>query len=93
MALIRQVAHAPAKSKWAYVEYSDENDTHSIVLGGKEFDTKEEAEKWSEGFDSFSYEWKEPRQAKMQSLIRRQHELTKELKEINSELSQMADNA
>lgn len=61
MALIRQVLQHPESLKWAYVETSDEDGRHCIILGKKEFDTEEEAKMWSEGFALDSYEWKDPK--------------------------------
>lgn len=56
MAMIRQVRQNEITRKWAFVEWSDENKKHIVILGDKEFDLKEEADHWSKGFTSFGYE-------------------------------------
>ena len=56
MALVRRVIQNKETQKWAYVEYSTEESEYLTILGGKEFDTEEEAEEWSKGFDIHSYE-------------------------------------
>ena len=61
MALWRQVRQNMASKKWAFIETSDENSIHCIIMGGKEFDTEEEAEEWRKGFSPFTYEWKDPK--------------------------------
>lgn len=89
MALIRSVLQHPTKKCWAYVEYSDENSTHSIVLGGKEFDIQDEAWEYSKGFEPFSYEWKEPKQTHLDKLFTERMELEKRLAEINNEINSL----
>ena len=86
MALIRSVLQHPDKKCWAYVEYSDESKTHSIVLGQKEFETQDEAWEYSKGFEPFSYEWKDPNETKRKNLLEERTRLEKRLDEINNEL-------
>lgn len=87
MALFRTVVKKSDGQKWAYVEYSDENPSHCIVLGGKEFDSEEQAKEWSKGFDSFSYVWEEPNQRKIKELQLERSELEQRLYSINAELA------
>lgn len=58
--LIREVKGNIETKKFAYVEYSDENPTHFIILGDREFDTFLEALEWSKGFAFDEYEYKKP---------------------------------
>lgn len=62
MALFRGVKRHENSGMWAYVEWSDENKSHFVIMGGKEFETKEEAEDFSKGFSIDSYEHEEPRE-------------------------------
>ena len=89
MALIRQVRVHENSRMWAYVEWSDENKNHFIVLGGKEFATREEAEEYSEGFAPDSYNWVEPKQIKINRLNKEKERLQNRLSEIDSELNQI----
>lgn len=60
MALIRNIIKHKDKELYAYVEYSDENPNHLIILGNKEFPTKEEAIEHAKGFAIDSYESSKP---------------------------------
>lgn len=86
MALIRQVVQHPTKKCWAYVEISDEGGLETI-LGGKEFETKEEAEIHSEGFELFSYEWADPTLTRLKNLNAEREKLVKRLAEIDDEIA------
>lgn len=86
MALIRQVLQHPETKKWAYIEYSDETNTLSQVLGDKEFDTEEEAIEWSKGFTFNSYEWKDPKAIEVEKIIVEMNQLTKKLYELENKL-------
>lgn len=86
MALIRQVVQHPTKKCWAYVEASDEGGLETI-LGGKEFETKEEAVAYSEGFEPFSYEWVDPRFTRLKNLNAERSKLVKRLAEIDDEIA------
>jgi hypothetical protein len=55
MALIRTINHNHALGKWAYIETSDEDSSHFVIIGDKEFDTRQEAIDHSKKFSSFSY--------------------------------------
>lgn len=57
MTLIRKVVQNVHSEKWAYIETSDENDKHLVVLGEKEFDDEDSAIAWSLGFLNGSYEY------------------------------------
>lgn len=87
MALIRQVKVHENSRMWAYVEFSDENPNHFVLLGGKEFPTREEAEDYSKGFALDSYEWGEPLELKRKRLTKEKEKLQKRLSEIEVELS------
>lgn len=71
---------------WAYVEQSDEDKNHLVILGGKEFPTQEEAEDWSKGFDPFSYEHVDPKELKIKKLTDEITRLKKRLSEAENEL-------
>ena len=60
MALIREILQNSDTQMWAFIETSDENSNHFIILGDKEFPTEKEAKEWSEGFTLDSYVWKDP---------------------------------
>jgi hypothetical protein len=87
MTLIREVSFAPAKKKWAYVEFSDENANHAIVIGHQEFDTKEEAEIWAKGFDPFSYVRKDPNPKDIDDLLAEKERLNQEIETINTKIT------
>lgn len=87
MALIRQVKVHKNSRMWAYVEFSDENKHYFVLLGGKEFPTREEAEDYSKGFALDSYEWVEPSELKTKRLTAEKEKLQKRLSEIESELN------
>ncbi|MDI3320012.1 hypothetical protein [Pinibacter soli] len=89
MALIRQVRQHPESWAWAFVEWSDENPNHFVLLGGKEFLRKEEAEDYSQGFAIDSYDWVEPRDLKLKRLTREKENLQNRLSEIEKELSEL----
>lgn len=82
MAINRQVRRHENSRMWGYVEWSDENLNHFILLGGKEFFTKEEAEDYSKHFDPNGYE--ESVEWKNKLLIAEKEKLEKRLTEINS---------
>ena len=86
MALIRQVKVHQNSRMWAFVEFSDEDKNHFILLGGQEFSTKEEAEDYSKGFAIDSYEWVEPIELKSKRLNAEKVKLLQRIDEINSEL-------
>ncbi len=88
MALIRQVLQSKS-GRWGYVEYSDENNTHSIELGQKNFATKEEAEEYSKGFDSFSYTWVNPVERKKKELQEERKRLVSRIEEIDYEWNKL----
>lgn len=85
MALIRQVLQHPTTKKWAYCEYSDEDRSIGTILGGKEFETQEEAEEWRKGFKTFSYEWQDPKETAAKELAEEKEQLQKRLAEIEAE--------
>lgn len=60
MAIIRQVLQNEVSKKWAYVEYSDEDENIFQILGDKEFEDKLETNEWAKGFAIDSYKWKKP---------------------------------
>lgn len=62
--LIRIVSQSKTTCKWAFIEYSDEDKNVFSILGDKEFDTKEEATQWAEGFDIGSYVRENPSEIK-----------------------------
>lgn len=62
MAYIRQVLQNQDTEKWGYIEHSDENENHLILLGNKEFETESEAIEWSKGFATGSYDYVKPRE-------------------------------
>ncbi len=82
--LYRTVTQNQAKTKWAFVEVSDESKMPAHILGEKEFDTKEEAVEFSKGFRPFSYEWEENREKK--ELMEEKERLESRLSEINKEI-------
>lgn len=86
MAQIRSVLKHPSTGKWAYIQYSDEEKGMESILGGKEFDTQDEAWEYSKGFAPFEYEWKDPIETKRKNLLQEKEEIEKRLKEINDEL-------
>lgn len=88
MALIRSVIKHQEKELWAYVEFSDENQNHEVILGGKEFPTEEEAEEWSKGFKPFSYDWVDPKVSRKEDLVREKEELLIRLAKIDLELAE-----
>lgn len=61
MAHIRKIAQNHLDGKWAYIEFSDEDKSHLILLGEKEFDTEEEALEYKKGFTLESYVWVDPK--------------------------------
>lgn len=87
MAFIRQVRQHENSRMWAYVEWSDENTNHFVLLGGQEFLTREEAEDYAKGFSIDSYKWVEPAELKTKRLTAEREKLQKRLAEIESELS------
>ena len=87
MALIRQVRRHENSHAWAFVEWSDENPHHFVLLGGKEFLTKEEAEDYAQGFEIDSYEYVEPNDLKLKRLTKEKEALQNRLTEIDKELS------
>ena len=89
MALIRKVVQHPKKKCWAYVEYSDENENHQVILGDNEFETREEALLYSDGFEPFSYEWVAPEIIKLKKLQTEKEQLEKRLSEIDNELKSL----
>lgn len=62
--LIRTVSQSKTTGKWAFIEYSDEDKNVFSIIGDKEFDTKEEANQWAEGFDAWSYVRENPSEIK-----------------------------
>ena len=86
MAVFRGVKRHENSWMWAYVEWSDENKNHFQILGGKEFQTKEEAEEYSLGFALDSYDWVEPIEIKKKRLKTEKVKLEKRLVEIDKEL-------
>jgi hypothetical protein len=50
MALFRNIVKHKDKEFYAYVEFSDEDPNHVVILGGKEFATIEEAREHVKGF-------------------------------------------
>lgn len=86
MALIRQVSRNSQSGMYAYIEYSDESNIGIKILGDREFSTKEEAEDWSKGFDSFSYIHIEPKELAIKRLTISKEKLEKELAKVNEEL-------
>lgn len=86
MALIRAVRVHENSRAWAYVETSDENPNHIVILGDQHFSTKEEAEDWAKGFAPESYEYVEPAELKRNRLTAEKEKLQKRLEEIKVEL-------
>ena len=88
MALIRQIKRNSGSGMHAYVEFSDEDKSFTI-LGGKEFFTFEEAEDYSKGFEIDSYEYVEPLELKIKRLTTEKEKLEKRLSEIDNELKSL----
>ncbi|RZJ71098.1 hypothetical protein [Flavobacterium sp.] len=86
MALIRKVRVHENSRAWAFVETSDENPNHIVILGSQEFSTKEEAEEWSKGFAPDSYDHVEPSELKRNRLTAEKEKLQRRLEEIEAEL-------
>ena len=86
MALYRDIKVHENSRMWAFVEWSDEDPQHFVLLGGKEFPTKQEAEDFSKGFAVGSYDWKEPSSIKISRLQKEEYRLQERLREIESEL-------
>lgn len=86
MALIRQVSRNIQSGMYAYIEYSDESNIGIKILGGKEFHNKEDAIDWSKGFESFSYEHKEPKDIAIKRLSSEKKKLEDRLLQVCIEL-------
>ena len=82
------MAHEQSR-QWAYIEVSDENDKHLVILGGKEFPTKEEAEESSKGFALDSYVHVEPEYLKWKRLDKKRKYIAKELQDVLEELDKI----
>jgi hypothetical protein len=52
MATIRKVVQNKYSKKWAYIEVSDENENHFIILGDNEFDFYEQASEFAKNFEN-----------------------------------------
>ena len=88
MALIRQIKRNSGSGMYAYVEFSDEDKSFTI-LGGKEFHTYEEAEDYSKGFEIDSYDYVKPLELKIKRLTSEKEKLEKRLSEIDNELNSL----
>lgn len=79
------------RDKWAFVERSDENKNHLIILGNKTFDTEDEAREWSKGFEINSYTRKDPLELKYKNLMKRRDELLTELSYVETDLHMITE--
>jgi hypothetical protein len=61
MNMHRTVLQHPTTKRWAFVELSEINPSHSVVLGDRDFETENEAYEFSKGFTSDSYTWEDPK--------------------------------
>jgi hypothetical protein len=86
MKLKREIAHNETEKTWGYIETSEEDSNYFLLLGGKEFKTKEEAEKYSTGFEENSYEWKESKNQRIKKLYLERYQICKREVEIINEL-------
>lgn len=87
MATIRSVLQHSVSKKWAYIEWSDEEKGIEQILGGREFETKEEAVEYAKGFGSFGYVWQDPKDEKRARLIAEKEKLQAKLDAIELQLS------
>lgn len=87
MALFRVVSRNSGSKQWAYVEWSDEDKNHIIILGDREFSSEEEALEFSKGFEPESYVWVEPNELKIKRLTKEKQTLEKRLIQIVVELA------
>lgn len=84
--LIRQVKRHAHSGMWAYVEFSDENPGTVEMLGNMEFQAKEEAEDYSQGFAPGSYEYVEPISMKIKKLLKEYNHHSKRISELGVEI-------
>lgn len=89
MAIFRGVKRHSQSGMWAYVEWSDENPNHFQIVGNEEFQDKELAEEYSQGFAVDSYEWIEPKELKVKNLEKKRNALSLEIEKIDNELSEL----
>lgn len=90
MARIRQVLQHSESKKWAFVETSDEDKKHVVIMGDKEFDDKAEAEEWAKGFAMDSYVYVDPKTARRSRLEAELIGLKDRLQEVEKELEDLA---
>ena len=60
MALIREVVLDENSRLWGYIEWSDLNPDHVVLLGDKGFYTRAEAEEFAKGFQTGGYKYFSP---------------------------------
>jgi hypothetical protein len=51
--LVRQILQNKNTQKWSFIEWSTEEFLPPTVLGGKEFDSEEEAKEYANELESF----------------------------------------
>ena len=71
---LRRVAKNERTNQWAYLEVGDEGNV--IVLGDKVFETEQEADEWSKGFEEDSYVYRSTLEVKIDEVFRKFNQIS-----------------